>query len=106
MSLQPSPARSYAHTRAKFETPGCTRLHSTEKSPMPASRITLGSDGLARPEQFRWRRQPPTSINLPGAVTGGDVSTVLCAAPLPPMTTSATPPVQRERRDVIGLLPT
>src|SRR5689334_25049317 len=44
MSLQPSPARSYEQTRAKLETPGCTRLQSTEKSPMPASRITVGCD--------------------------------------------------------------
>src|SRR4029079_16071044 len=104
--LQPSPARSYEHTRANFETPDCTRLHSTEKSPMPASKITVGCDELAFPVQFRWRRHPPTSTNRPGAVMGGDdASTAFCAGPLLAATKSATTPaVQREKR-VIGRAP-
>ena len=34
-------------------TPGWTRLHSTEKSPAPASRMTVGFPVPARPVQFR-----------------------------------------------------
>jgi hypothetical protein len=37
--------------RANVATRGCTRPHSTEKSPTPASRITVGCDGLASPVQ-------------------------------------------------------
>src|SRR5436309_8451394 len=70
-SLHPSPARSYEQTRANLATMGCTRLHSTEKSPIPASRITVGPAGRASPVQFRWRRHPPMSTRRPGAGRGG-----------------------------------
>src|SRR5215211_7010212 len=71
MSLHPSSERSYEQTRANCATPGCTRLHSTEKSPAPDSSTTIGSPGLASPVQYRCRRHPPTSTSRPGGGNGG-----------------------------------
>ena len=48
-----SPARSYEQTRAKAAMPGWTRLQSTEKSPAPASKMTVGRDARRVPVQFR-----------------------------------------------------
>src|SRR4029453_13180469 len=72
-SLHPDPARSYEHTRAKRATAGCTRLQSTEKSPAPASRMTVGCEVRASPVQFRCSLHPPTSTNRPGGGSGGGV---------------------------------
>src|SRR5690349_4623937 len=77
-SLHPSPARSYEQTRANLATPDWTRLHSTEKSPLPASRMTVGWEARASPMQLRCSRHPPTSTSRPGGGKGGGVDS-LCA---------------------------
>src|SRR6185503_15365994 len=74
--LHPSPARSYQQTLANFDTPGCTRLHSPEKSPMPASSITVGKELSACPVQLICNCQPPISTNLPGGEDGGGIESV------------------------------
>ena len=72
-SLHPDPARSYEHARAKRATRGCTKLQSTEKSPAPASRMTVGCEVRVSPAQCRCSRHPPTSTNWPGGGSGGAV---------------------------------
>ena len=61
-SLQASPARSYAHTRANAATRGCTCAQLSDDPAMPASRRTAGP----LPVVTAWRRRPPTSIAGPG----------------------------------------
>jgi hypothetical protein len=102
-SLHPDPARSYEHTRAKRATLGCTRLQSTEKSPAPASRMTIGCELRASPAQFRCSRHPPTSTNRPGGGSGGEVVASCARAAVAPLRSKSTAsangqPARHERR--------
>src|SRR3954470_4269053 len=97
-SLHPDPARSYEQTRANRATPGCTRLQSTEKSPAPASRMTVGCALRASPVQFRCSCHPPTSTNRPGGGRGGEVVvSCACDAGEPPRSRSTVTVTQQHR---------
>ena len=47
-SLQPNPARSYAHARVTRAIDGCTRLQLREEAPSAASKTTVGAPSPAQ----------------------------------------------------------
>ena len=59
-----SVAITFEQTRPNFAIPGCTRLHSIDTSPSPASRITVG---LPLPVQLIFSRYPPISTRRPAS---------------------------------------
>src|ERR1043166_1774404 len=103
-SLHPSPARSYEHTRAKPATPGGTRAPSTEKSPTPASRMTVGAAARASPVQSRCSRHPPTSTRRPGGAGGPSGAPWAFARPGLDSRSVAAMPATAERRITTGFI--